>query len=166
MLGPSGLHVIEASPEAGGFTVLAQLALTVILFNQAARLDVRQVVQRGHLTFRLIFIGIPLTLALGAVTAALLLPVLILGGFESVLGAIVGAAVLFRLTAYAIPADFTDDLYRYRWEARLQAAEAELARVRTELALVRGVSAALDQGVAELGVRAETRRRALSGGRS
>lgn len=76
VLGPSGLHVIDASPEAGGFTVLAQLALTVILFNQAARLDVRQVVQRGHVTFRLIFIGIPLTLALGAVTAALLLPVL------------------------------------------------------------------------------------------
>ncbi len=35
---------------------------------------------------------------------------------------IVGAALLFRLTAYAIPADFSDDLYRYRWEARLQAA--------------------------------------------
>lgn len=52
------------------------------------------------------------------------------------------------------------------WRHRALAAEADLARARTELALVREVSAALDQGVAELGVRAETRRRALSGGRS
>ncbi len=76
LLGPSGLHLIDASPEAGSFTVLAQLALTVILFNQAARLDVLRVIRRGHVTFRLLFIGIPLTLVLGAVTATLLLPVL------------------------------------------------------------------------------------------
>lgn len=50
------------------------------------------------------------------------------------------------------------------WRHRALAAEADLARVRTELALVRGVSAALDQEVAALGDRAETRRRALSGG--
>lgn len=76
LLGPSGLHVIDASPEASSFTVLAQLALTVILFNQAARLDVRTVVRRGHVTFRLLVVGIPLTLGLGALTAVLLLPVL------------------------------------------------------------------------------------------
>jgi NhaP-type Na+/H+ or K+/H+ antiporter len=76
LLGPSGLHLIDASPQAGSFTVLAQLALTVILFNQAARLDVLRVIRRGHVTFRLLFIGIPLTLILGAVTATLLLPVL------------------------------------------------------------------------------------------
>jgi NhaP-type Na+/H+ or K+/H+ antiporter len=76
LLGPSGLHLIEASPEASSFTVLAQLALTVILFNQAARLDVLRVIRRGHVTFRLLVIGIPLTLILGAVTATLLLPVL------------------------------------------------------------------------------------------
>ena len=76
VLGPSGLHLIDASPQAGSFTVLAQLALTVILFNQAARLDVLRVIRRGHVTFRLLFIGIPLTLILGAVTATLLLPVL------------------------------------------------------------------------------------------
>lgn len=76
LLGPSGLHLIDASPEAGSFTVLAQLALTVILFNQAARLDVLRVIRRGHVTFRLLFVGIPLTLIVGAVTATLLLPVL------------------------------------------------------------------------------------------
>ena len=76
LLGPSGLHLIDASPQAGSFTVLAQLALTVILFNQAARLDVLGVIRRGHVTLRLLVIGIPLTLILGAVTATLLLPIL------------------------------------------------------------------------------------------
>ncbi|WP_167098542.1 cation:proton antiporter [Mycobacterium sp. DL592] len=76
LLGPSGLHLIDADPETGSFTVLAQLALTVILFNQAARLDLLSVVRRGHVTFRLLVIGIPLTLGLGALTAVLLLPVL------------------------------------------------------------------------------------------
>jgi NhaP-type Na+/H+ or K+/H+ antiporter len=76
LLGPSGLQVIDASPEAGSFTVLAQLALTVILFNQAARLDIRSVVSRGHVSFRLLVVGIPLTLGLGALTAVLLLPIL------------------------------------------------------------------------------------------
>lgn len=52
------------------------------------------------------------------------------------------------------------------WRNRALAAEADLARVRTELLLVRGVSAVLDQEIAALGDRAETRRRALSGSRS
>ncbi|HTY29577.1 MAG TPA: cation:proton antiporter, partial [Mycobacterium sp.] len=76
LLGPSGLHLIDTSPEASSFTVLAQLALTVILFNQAAQLDVLKVIRRGHVTFRLLVIGIPVTLVLGAVTATLLLPIL------------------------------------------------------------------------------------------
>ncbi len=38
-LGPFGLHLLDAGPGTEGYTVLAQLALTVILFNQAARLD-------------------------------------------------------------------------------------------------------------------------------
>jgi len=31
---------------------------------------------------------------------------------------LIGAAILFRLTAFWMPPHFTDDLYRYRWEAR------------------------------------------------
>lgn len=75
-LGPFGLHLLDAGPGTEGYTVLAQVALTVILFVQASRLDVGRVMRRGLLSFRLIVIGIPLTLMLGALTAALLLPVL------------------------------------------------------------------------------------------
>ena len=75
-LGPSGLHVLDAGPRAASFTLLAQLALTVILFNQAAQLDVVRGLRRGRITVRLLVIGIPLTMLLGALTAVLLLPVL------------------------------------------------------------------------------------------
>jgi sodium/hydrogen antiporter len=36
VLGPFGFGVIDAGPDTKSFTILAQLALTVILFNQAA----------------------------------------------------------------------------------------------------------------------------------
>lgn len=75
MLGPFGFDVIAAD-DSHTFTTLAQLALTVILFNQASSLDLGRAVRRGRATFRLLIVGIPLALALGTVTAVALLPVL------------------------------------------------------------------------------------------
>ena len=75
-LGPSGLGMSEVHDDTAGFTLLAQLALTVILFNQASHLDLRTAFRRGHLTVRLLAIGIPVTIALGALTAILVFPVL------------------------------------------------------------------------------------------
>ena len=65
VLGPFGFRVIEAGAHTESFTILAQLALTVILFNQAAMLDLPSVVRRGHITVRLLAIGIPLSIVLG-----------------------------------------------------------------------------------------------------
>ena len=77
VLGPSAWGVVDVeSADAESFTVLAQLALTVILFNQASRLNVRGEPLRGRLTVRLLAIGIPVTVALGTLTAVVLLPVL------------------------------------------------------------------------------------------
>jgi sodium/hydrogen antiporter len=76
LLGPSGLALIELDSDTATFTIIAQLALTVILFNQAAKLDLRTVLRRGNDSFRLILIGIPLTLGLGTLTALLVLPVM------------------------------------------------------------------------------------------
>jgi NhaP-type Na+/H+ or K+/H+ antiporter len=73
-LGPYGFGVIEAGTDATSFTVLAQLALTVILFNQAAMLDLPSVVRRGHVTFRLLVVGIPLTIVLGTALALWVIP--------------------------------------------------------------------------------------------
>jgi NhaP-type Na+/H+ or K+/H+ antiporter len=75
-LGPYGFNLLEGGPNTTTFTVLAQLALTVILFNQAAELKVSAVVRRREVTFRLLVIGIPLAIALGVVTALVVLPVM------------------------------------------------------------------------------------------
>src|ERR1700712_4155197 len=71
ILGPFGFHVIDIGTDASSFAVVAQLALTVILFNQAAALDLTAVVRRREVTFRLLVIGIPLALALGTPAAPL-----------------------------------------------------------------------------------------------
>ncbi len=76
VLGPFMLDIIEGATDTASFTVVAQLALTLILFNQAAELDLDAVVRRGGITFRLLMIGIPLAIALGTLTALLLLPVM------------------------------------------------------------------------------------------
>ena len=76
VLGPSGFGVLEVGAGTRGFTILAQLALTVILFNQASRLDLRTVLGRGRLTLRLLAMGIPVTIALGTLTAVVVWPVL------------------------------------------------------------------------------------------
>jgi NhaP-type Na+/H+ or K+/H+ antiporter len=76
LLGPFGFHVIDVDTDAASFAVVAQLALTVILFNQAAALDLTAMVRRRGVTFRLLVIGIPLALALGTATAVLVLPVM------------------------------------------------------------------------------------------
>ena len=75
-LGRDGLGWVKVEANTAGFTVMAQLALTVILFNQAATLDLRKVVRRGHLTLRLLTIGIPVTIALGTLAAVVILPAL------------------------------------------------------------------------------------------
>lgn len=75
-LGPSGVDAIEHGAGTREFTTLAQLALTVILFNQASVLDPRAVLRRGRLTLRLLAIGVPVAIALGTLTAVVLLPVL------------------------------------------------------------------------------------------
>lgn len=75
-LGPFGLRLLDAGPETQSFAVLAQLALTVILFNQAAMLNPDAILSRGRVPLRLLAIGIPVSLILGTITATLMLPVL------------------------------------------------------------------------------------------
>lgn len=68
-LGPYGLGVIDLDAGTDGFRVLAQLALTVILFNHASLLDLHKVLRRGDLTLRLLVLGVPTAIALGTVIA-------------------------------------------------------------------------------------------------
>ena len=74
VLGPSCLGWIEAGSDTKGFTVLSELALTVILFNQASTLNLQNAFRRGHLPLRLIAIGIPVTFVLNTAIAVTVLP--------------------------------------------------------------------------------------------
>lgn len=76
VLGHDGVGLLREGAHTSGFTVLARAALTVILFNQAAMLDRGTTMRRGHLTLRLLGIGIPVTIALGTLTAVIVLRVL------------------------------------------------------------------------------------------
>lgn len=76
VLGPFGFGVLDAGAGATGYSVLAQLALAVILFDQAAKIDLDRTNLRGRVTLRLLLLGMPLSLILGALTAVALLPVL------------------------------------------------------------------------------------------
>jgi sodium/hydrogen antiporter len=109
VLGPFGFGLIEAGTDTQSFTILAQLALTVILFNQAAMLDLPSVVRRGHVTFRLLATGIPLSIVLGTVVALLVLPVMPM--WEAVcLAAIVAPTEVALLEDRRIPERVRDAL--------------------------------------------------------
>jgi len=76
VLGPSCLGWIETGSGTKIFTVLSELALTVILFNQASTLNLKNAFRRGHLPVRLMAIGIPVTFVLNTAVAVSLLPCL------------------------------------------------------------------------------------------
>jgi len=56
--------------------LLAETTLVLVLFSDAARIDVRQLWRERGLPLRLLLLSMPLTIALGAAVAALLFPAL------------------------------------------------------------------------------------------
>ena len=73
ILGPAGIGLFEF--ELGDHTVLllAEIALALVLFTDAASTDLSTLRQNEGLPLRLLGIGMPLTIALGAAAALLLL---------------------------------------------------------------------------------------------
>lgn len=73
LLGPDVADVInlELTSETGLF--VAEVALVIVLFADAGRIDLRALRENSSLPARLLGIGMPLTIALGFATGALLL---------------------------------------------------------------------------------------------
>ena len=80
-LGGAGLGWVHVDRE--GLHVLAELTLVLVLFTDAARIDVSCLRREGSLPTRLLGIGLPLTIAFGAVVAVTLFPEL--GWIEALL---------------------------------------------------------------------------------
>src|SRR5215212_3002299 len=73
VLGPAGFGVAEFALDEHTVLLLGEIALAVVLFTDAAQTNLRALRQNEALPLRLLGIGMPLTIALGAGVAALLL---------------------------------------------------------------------------------------------
>ncbi|MCZ6808029.1 MAG: cation:proton antiporter, partial [Deltaproteobacteria bacterium] len=74
VFGPWGLDWMHLNIEHGVMHVLAELTLILVLFGDAARIDLSTLRRELGLPVRLLAIGLPLTIALGTVVAKLLFP--------------------------------------------------------------------------------------------
>jgi NhaP-type Na+/H+ or K+/H+ antiporter len=73
VLGPAGLGLVEFGLDDHAVLLLGEIALALVLFTDAARINLSALRQNEGLPVRLLGIGMPLTIALGAFVAALLL---------------------------------------------------------------------------------------------
>ena len=72
VVGPSLLGGIDLSSAGSTVQMLANATLALVLFCDASRVDLRELRREVGLPARLLGIGLPLTIALGAVAAALI----------------------------------------------------------------------------------------------
>src|SRR5215204_1938138 len=73
VLGPVGLGLVDFTLDDHTVLLLAEIALAIVLFTDAARTNLSTLRQNEGLPLRLLGIGMPLTIALGTFVAALLL---------------------------------------------------------------------------------------------
>jgi len=73
ILGPAGLGLVEFGIDDHAVLLLGEIALALVLFTDAARINLSVLRQNEALPLRLLGIGMPLTIALGTFVAALLI---------------------------------------------------------------------------------------------
>jgi NhaP-type Na+/H+ or K+/H+ antiporter len=76
LLGPAGLGVFDLNVDSESFKLLTEIALAIALFSDAARINLKALRSGLYLPGRLLGIGLPLTIVLGALAAAPFLPAL------------------------------------------------------------------------------------------
>ena len=72
LVGPQALDLLDTSPTGESLRLLAEATLAVVLFADASRIDMRTLRREYSVPARLLGIGLPLTIALGALLAAAL----------------------------------------------------------------------------------------------
>ena len=72
LVGPKALDGVDLSSTGSAVRVLAEATLALVLFCDASRIDLSQLRRGRDVPVRLLGIGLPLTILLGAVAAALL----------------------------------------------------------------------------------------------
>src|SRR5437588_12187356 len=72
LVGPLVIDEVTAAPTGAGVRTLAEATLAVVLFADASRIRPRLLKREYAVPVRLLGIGLPLTIALGAVLAVVL----------------------------------------------------------------------------------------------
>lgn len=70
LVGPQVLDEVDVSSRSGTVRALAEATLALVLFSDASRIDLRALRREVGLPARLLGLGLPLTIALGALAAA------------------------------------------------------------------------------------------------
>ena len=73
-LSSSVTNVVSLPITHDGLHLLAEITLVLVLFSDAASIDLRQLRRDHNLPVRMLLIGMPLTMGLGTVAALLLFP--------------------------------------------------------------------------------------------
>src|SRR5215217_1337209 len=79
VLGPAGFGLVEFGLDDHTVLLVGAVALAIVLFTDAARINLSALRQNEGLPLRLLGIGMPLTIAIGTAAAALLLTNLSIG---------------------------------------------------------------------------------------
>ena len=74
MVSPFSIDVLKAGINAPLVRIIAEVTLVLVLFIDASTINLRALIREKGLPFRLLFIGLPLTMVLGFVCAVLLFP--------------------------------------------------------------------------------------------
>ncbi len=72
LVGPLVLDDLRVPPTSSTVRTLAEATLAVVLFSDSSRVDLRSLRRESSIPVRLLGVGLPLTIALGAVAAAAL----------------------------------------------------------------------------------------------
>lgn len=72
--GPSGFGIATMNAEHEAIHLIAELTLILVLFTDAARIDLARVRRDHNLPSRMLLIGLPLTMLFGALVAVILFP--------------------------------------------------------------------------------------------
>ncbi|PYE84656.1 cation:proton antiporter [Pseudoroseicyclus aestuarii] len=74
LIGEAGLDLVALPIRNEGINLLAEITLVLALFTDAARIDVTRLTREHDLPFRMLGIGLPLTMILGTLVAWWLFP--------------------------------------------------------------------------------------------
>jgi NhaP-type Na+/H+ or K+/H+ antiporter len=113
LFGPLGLGYLEIDIDARGLRTLAELTLALVLFLDAANVNLGELKKSFHIPQRMVLIGLPLSIVLGTVAGVLLfddlvlLEIAVLATMLAATDAALGKAVIMNK---AVPARIREGL--------------------------------------------------------